>query len=82
METEELSKQLETLKKTWVGKSIHVKDINHPHFNTIGEVIDVEYTLAGWGMKIKNMQNDSIFYGDDFYIFNGKQIDLINHEKR
>lgn len=65
---------VEQFKNQWVGKSVRVVDRNHPHYNAIGDVTDIEYTFAGWGMKIKNTQNDSIFYGEEFYIFNGKQI--------
>jgi len=74
---EQESPELAAFKKQWIGKSVRVTDDHHPHFNAIGDVIDVERTLAGWGMKIKCTQNDSIHYGSEFYIFKGKQIEIL-----
>lgn len=73
METQELI----DFKNKWIGKDVIVTDPTHPHYKTVGEVTDVEYTFAGWGMKIKNTQQDSVFYGDEFFIFKGNQIKLL-----
>jgi len=68
---------LTLFKKQWIGKTVVVVDRNHPHFGTMGEVTEVERTMAGWGMKIKNTDNTSIMYGEEFYIFKGNQIKVL-----
>jgi hypothetical protein len=76
MNEENESQEMKDFKKKWIGKSVRVVDKSHPHYNVIGDVSNVEKTPVGFGMKIKNTQNDSIFYGEEFFVFKGNQIEL------
>lgn len=77
MENTTESPEMAAFKEKWIGKEVRVVDRQHPHFNVIGEVTGIDHTFAGFGMKIKNTQRDSIFYGDEFYIFKGHQIQVL-----
>ncbi len=64
----EAEKILEDFKKNWVGKTVKIISINHPHYGESGEVISVDYTNAGWGVRIK-LENY-----EECYVFNGHDI--------
>jgi len=72
-----ITPEVEAFKAKWIGREVKVIDPKHPHYRDEGEVTDIERTPVGWGMKIKCNDSASFFYGEEFYIFNGKQIKLI-----
>jgi hypothetical protein len=76
-DTQQESPEMAAFKAKWIGKEVQVIDRLHPHFGAIGEVTGVDHLIVGFGMKIKNTQNHSIYYGEEFYIFKGNQIKIL-----
>lgn len=71
------SREMSEFKQKWIGKEVEVIDPKHPHYRTKGEVTGVDRTAVGFAMKIKDTDNHSIYYGEEFYIFRGNQIKVI-----
>ena len=65
--SEEAENALQKFKNTWVGKRVKIIGINHPHRGESGECADVEYTNAGWGIRIilENGEGCFVFKGTD-----------------
>lgn len=69
----EYEAKLEAFKKEWIGQHIKVTHKDHPHFGETGKVTSVDYTNAGWGIKIESDHQ----YGESFYVFRGGELKKI-----
>ena len=68
--SEKAEAALQEFKNTWIGKRVKIIGINHPHRGDSGTCADVEYTHAGWGIRI-NLEN-----GDGCFVFKRTDIRL------
>mgnify|MGYP003439718356 CR=1 FL=1 len=60
------------MQKTWVGKQVKIVGLTHPHKGGIGVATSIDYTNAGWGIKVEFED------GLSGYVFKGTDIRLID----
>ena len=40
------------MKNILIGKNVKIIGLNHPHRGSTGEIVTIDYTNAGWGVKV------------------------------
>lgn len=46
----------------YLGSEVRVTYQKHPHYNAVGDVLGGEQTPMGFGLKIKRLDTQEIFY--------------------
>jgi len=62
---------LQKFKDAWIGKQVKIVGLYHPHRGGIGIATSVDYTNAGWGIRVDFED------GQSGYVFKGTDIRMI-----